>query len=109
MQQRVGRRRQPWREIGDCGTRALAAGHDLLHVVARAECGIGPGYDEASHRRVAHRIFEFAISREGQRVARLGTPESYHANVSVNVVAEFGVHTLVAPEKFRVSGSESHA
>ncbi len=97
MQQRVGCWRQPWCEIGDSGTRALASGHDLLHVVARAERRIGTGDDQASHGCVAHRVFEFAVGREGQSIARLGAAQSDHANMSVNVVAEFGVHTLVSP------------
>ena len=93
VQQRVGR----WSEPRSARERAhvrglLASSHHDLHVVPRAERGIGARDDEAARRRRADGVLELGVAAERERVARLGTPKGDDPDVALLFVGEVFVH-----------------
>jgi hypothetical protein len=95
VQQRVGRRGQPWLHRG--GLRAVAAAHHLAHVVATAEGRVGAGDHQAPSRGVAHRALELVVAPEAQRVAHLWSVDGDDIHVAHPLHTHVCHGSLLAP------------
>ena len=82
LQDRVGRRGQPRRDLDRLGL-GLAAAHHGAHVVAGAERRVGAGDHQAARRGRAHRGLEHVVGLEAQRVAHLRPVDGDDVDVAV--------------------------
>ena len=89
---RRGRRTVPDHGGGRFGGDGLRGRHDLAHVVARAEGGVGAGHDHAARRGVGHRSaegrFQSVIGFEIEGVSPLRTIQGDRGDVILDRIED---------------------